>query len=282
MGNANFIKIGHRGACGYEPENTLSSFKKALELGVDMIECDVWMTKDNKIVVIHDSTLNRTTNGVGLVADYTYEELTKFTIKKTEKIPLLVEVLELTRGKVKFNIEVKTKAVGKYLAQEILDSNFPITDILVSSNDIPTIQYIQKKIPELKIAWVFRAVDNPPVYVKVIKKLIILTFKLRRYFPFLQIGWLIKLLTYPIGQLIWGMAMLGILPLTHFIIIERLLNKQINSISLYYLLVTKGLIKRLHKFDKNVLLFTVNNKKRIKKYKSWGVDGIFSNFPDRL
>jgi len=61
------IKVGHRGARAYEPENTLLSFKKAIELGVDAVELDVRRTKDNEIVVIHDADLKRTTNGEGLV-----------------------------------------------------------------------------------------------------------------------------------------------------------------------------------------------------------------------
>jgi len=64
------LKIGHRGAKGHEAENTLVSFQKAIALGVDMIELDVYLSKDNHPVVIHDKTLDRTTSGHGLVADF--------------------------------------------------------------------------------------------------------------------------------------------------------------------------------------------------------------------
>ena len=81
--------IAHRGASGYEPENTLRSFKKAMELGVDIIELDVHKCKSGELVVIHDFNLNRTTNGKGLVKDKTLAELRELELKKSEKIPTL-------------------------------------------------------------------------------------------------------------------------------------------------------------------------------------------------
>ena len=65
----------HRGASGYAPENTLDAFRKAVEMGADGIELDVQMTKDGELVVIHDETIDRVSNGKGWVKDYTYEEL---------------------------------------------------------------------------------------------------------------------------------------------------------------------------------------------------------------
>jgi glycerophosphoryl diester phosphodiesterase len=78
------IKVGHRSARAYEPENTLRSFKKAIELGVDAVELDVTMTKDNEIVVIHDADLKRTTNGEGLVCELTLKEIKGFSTEKGE------------------------------------------------------------------------------------------------------------------------------------------------------------------------------------------------------
>jgi glycerophosphoryl diester phosphodiesterase len=68
-------KIGHRGACGYAPENTLLSFQKAIELNVDMVELDVYVCKTGELVVIHDEKVDRTTNGHGYVMEKTFEEL---------------------------------------------------------------------------------------------------------------------------------------------------------------------------------------------------------------
>ena len=70
----------HRGACAYKPENTLESFKEAVNMHADGIELDIQMTKDGKIVVIHDETIERTSNGSGWVKDFTYEELLKYNL----------------------------------------------------------------------------------------------------------------------------------------------------------------------------------------------------------
>ena len=101
------MKIGHRGARAYEPENTLSSFKRALELGVDAVELDVRKTKDNEIVVIHNSDVNKTTNGNGSVGDFTLEQIKKFVTEKGEHIPTLEEVLDALGKRVKILVELK-------------------------------------------------------------------------------------------------------------------------------------------------------------------------------
>ena len=94
----------HRGASGYAPENTLDAFRKAVEMGADGIELDVQMTKDGELVVIHDETIDRVSNGKGWVKDYTYEELKKFNFNKThleytkEEIPTLEQELFSIRG----------------------------------------------------------------------------------------------------------------------------------------------------------------------------------------
>ncbi len=80
----NFIVIGHRGACYFEPENTLRSFKKALQLKCKYIECDVRLSEDNQVVIMHDETLDRTTNGKGFVKNYTLKELKKLDAGKKE------------------------------------------------------------------------------------------------------------------------------------------------------------------------------------------------------
>ena len=118
-----FIIIGHRGACYYEPENTLRSFKKALQLKCDYIECDVHLSKDKKVVIIHDKTLDRTTNGKGLVNDYNLEELKKLNAGKKEKIPTLQEYIDLLKNKAYMFIELKKckNIVGKTL--EIINKN---------------------------------------------------------------------------------------------------------------------------------------------------------------
>lgn len=109
------INFAHRGASGVCPENTMASFRKALELGATGIETDVQMTKDGRLVLIHDETLKRTTGAEGLVKDYTFVELRKLDAGswfgnefRGERIPVLEELLELTRDKgTMVNIELK-------------------------------------------------------------------------------------------------------------------------------------------------------------------------------
>jgi len=98
---------GHRGAAGLEPENTLRSIRRAIDLGVDRVEIDVRVTKDGHLVVIHDETVDRTTNGHGYVKDLTFSELRRLDAGKGERIPTLEEALRLTRGKVILQIELK-------------------------------------------------------------------------------------------------------------------------------------------------------------------------------
>jgi glycerophosphoryl diester phosphodiesterase len=105
------LRIGHRGARAHEPENTLRSFKKALEIGVNAVELDVRKTKDNQVVVIHDSDVKKTTNGKGLVNELTLKEIKEFSTVKGEKIPTLKEVLDFLDKKAKILIELKETGV---------------------------------------------------------------------------------------------------------------------------------------------------------------------------
>ena len=99
---------GHRGNPAAHPENTLASFRSAIELGVDMIECDVHMSADGHMVVIHDHTLDRTTDGTGMVRDLTWEELQRLDAGGGERLPSLEQVIAVAReGRVGLAIEVK-------------------------------------------------------------------------------------------------------------------------------------------------------------------------------
>lgn len=125
-----FDIIAHKGASGTAPENTMAAIKLALDMGVDMIEIDVRNTHDEEIVVIHDSTLNRTTNGRGLVHDYTLAEIKELDAGSwfdpkyhDEKVPTLKEVLDLVAGKCKVLIEIKHMDHPHYddFAEKLID-----------------------------------------------------------------------------------------------------------------------------------------------------------------
>ena len=98
---------GHRGNPAQHPENTLRSFRSALELGCDLIECDVHLSSDGELIVIHDHSLERTTNGTGAVRDKTIAELRSLDAGQGEKLPLLEEVVELVRDRAGLVVELK-------------------------------------------------------------------------------------------------------------------------------------------------------------------------------
>ena len=99
--------IGHRGAKGHVAENTLPSIAKAIELGVDGIEVDVFLCKSGELVVFHDKKLDRLTNAKGYIESLEYDSIKKISVLGKYKIPTLDEVLELIGGKAFLNIELK-------------------------------------------------------------------------------------------------------------------------------------------------------------------------------
>ena len=111
------VKImGHRGSPFEEPENTLRSFRRALAVGVAAVELDVQLTKDGRLIVIHDETLDRTTNGRGPVRDFTLAELKKLDAGRGEPVPSLEEVFDLVQGKAHLVVELKQpEAAGALL-----------------------------------------------------------------------------------------------------------------------------------------------------------------------
>jgi len=115
------LKIGHRGAPGYPKyaENTMGSFQRAIWKGANALEFDVRRTKDGKLVVIHDDSVNRTTNGSGKVCSLTYEQITKLDAGFGERIPLLEEVLRNFGPKVFLNIEIKEDGIEKEILEMI-------------------------------------------------------------------------------------------------------------------------------------------------------------------
>ena len=128
------LRIGHRGARAYAPENTISSFKKALEIGVDAIELDVRKTKDNQLVVIHDDDVKRTTDGEGLVCELTLKEIKGFSAEGGEKIPTFEEALDFLDKKVKVFVELKEEGLEKQVLLAVhergLEKNVVITSFI--------------------------------------------------------------------------------------------------------------------------------------------------------
>ncbi|GEN86957.1 glycerophosphodiester phosphodiesterase [Oceanobacillus sojae] len=128
------VNIAHRGASGHAPENTMAAFEKAFEMKADYIEIDVQMTKDGELIAIHDTTVNRTTNGTGSVGDYTLEEIQQLDAGSWfgqefvgERIPTFEEIIDTYRGKIGLLIELKSPelypGVEEKVAEALIERN---------------------------------------------------------------------------------------------------------------------------------------------------------------
>ena len=137
------IIFGHRGASHIEPENTLLAFERAFADGALGIEFDVRSSMDNKIVVIHDETINRTSNATGKVNSYQLEELLTFDFGKREKIPTLNEVLSKYGNKYWLNIEIKEEGLEENIIELI--KKYKITHkLVISSFLIPVLNKVKE------------------------------------------------------------------------------------------------------------------------------------------
>lgn len=157
---AGMVIFGHRGARAHAPENTLLAFNLAFDVGADAIECDVQLSADGALVVIHDEKLNRTTNGRGLVSARTLAELRALDAGRGERIPTVSEVLDLCRGRGRsVNLEVKAETVDAALAiasamETVLSKLDEATRrlVLVSSFRLPALAQLKERLPWLRAA----------------------------------------------------------------------------------------------------------------------------------
>ncbi|MBC8277940.1 MAG: glycerophosphodiester phosphodiesterase [FCB group bacterium] len=146
--------FGHRGAAGYEPENTLRSFSKALSLGAKWVELDVYSV-ENELLVFHDERLERTTGGTGYIQTSSLEYLRSLDAGKGEKIPFLSEVIELTEGRAGINIELKgensAEPVVEIIEKSIAARKWKAGQFLVSSFNHHELASFKKLIPQINI-----------------------------------------------------------------------------------------------------------------------------------
>ena len=218
--------IGHRGAAGLEPENTLRSFRMALALGVDEIELDIWETKDGSLAVIHYEKVNRTTNGYGRVPDLDIDELRELDAGKGEKIPRLEEVFDLVKQEgIILNLELKKPGYEQRVADLIKFYNY--------FHRVFVISFLPQVIKKIK------AIDSR-----------------------IRIGLAIR---------------------------HRLINAQkivkelkIDRIFLKHTLITRQLVSDFSDFDVEVIAWTVDKPKDIQKMIILNIDGICTNYPDRV
>lgn len=147
------LVFGHRGAKGHAAENTLTSIQKAIELGVDGVEIDVFKCLSGELVVFHDKSVEKLTDGKGFIEQISLDSIKKLNISGTEKIPTLNEVLDLINGEIILNIELKGSNTS-FLTHQLLNSYFDSTNwkpekIIVSSfnwNELRAFQQLNKKV----------------------------------------------------------------------------------------------------------------------------------------
>lgn len=168
----------HRGASAYAPENTLAAFKLAVDMDADGVELDVQMTKDEKLVVIHDETIQRVSNGYGYVRDFTLAQLKELCFNKTcpeyedIAIPTLREVFQLLKPtSLKINIELKTGVYFyKGIEQKVIDlvADYGMEDrIWYSSFNHYCMKRVQQIKPDAKIGLLYSdGIYEPAAYAK--------------------------------------------------------------------------------------------------------------------
>jgi glycerophosphoryl diester phosphodiesterase len=225
--------MAHRGASGTFPENTLSAFRAAIDAKADMCELDVQLTRDGALVVIHDDTVDRTTDGKGEVAELTLAELklldagAKFKngAVKGERIPTLDEVFDVTAGKCGLNIELKGGGTEHQVAQ-IMQAREAFGDSMVSSFNWEYLKKIQQLHFNIRIALL---ADDKPV-----------------------------------DLMMNAVAM------------------RAHAINPRWDMVTPDLCKAAHERNLKVYTWTVDADARMRALMEAGVDGIMTNYPERL
>ena len=167
------LVIGHRGAMGHETENTLPSIQKAMDLGVDMIEIDVFKIKSGEIVVFHDDKLDRLTNAPGNIEDYYIVDLMQVIVDGGHKIPMLQDVLKLIDNKVALNIELKgtgtADRVNHIMNVFIEKRNWSAENFIISSFNWDELKEMRKYNPNVAIAVLTE--ENPVDAIPVAKEL---------------------------------------------------------------------------------------------------------------
>jgi glycerophosphoryl diester phosphodiesterase len=148
-----YLVIAHRGASAYEPENTLRAFRRAIELGADMSELDVHLSKDGQPVIMHNATVDRTTNGTGAIKDMTLAELKTLEASKGERIPTLQEVIDLVRGRCGLYIELKAEGTPAVVVDTLRANRFTSRQqAIIGSFQPHLVQETKELAPEIATA----------------------------------------------------------------------------------------------------------------------------------
>jgi glycerophosphoryl diester phosphodiesterase len=219
------LKIGHRGAAGHAPENTLAAVRKGIALGVDFVEIDVRRTADGRLVVLHDATVNRTTDGKGRIESLRFQDLEKLDAGDGEHIPTLAEVLKVATGKTGLMVELKIRGAGQQTVETVREAGFK-GPVIYASFFHDELTHMRKADPDASLMVLFGSLSRASVS-RAIK---------------------------------YGSSYVG---LPH--------NK-----------ATGPLVNSFHRAGLLVFVYTANDSEDIRRVLSFGVDGVISNFPDRI
>ncbi|WP_448321597.1 glycerophosphodiester phosphodiesterase [Streptomyces sp. CO7] len=151
-----FLVIGHRGVMGVEPENTLRSFVAAEKAGLDVIELDLHLSKDGALVVMHDATVDRTTDGTGAIAEQTLDELRALDAGSGERVPVFEEVLDAVTAPLQ--AEIKDVAAAQRLAEVLLRRDL-VERVEVISFHAEAVEEIARLVPGVRTALVASRYD---------------------------------------------------------------------------------------------------------------------------
>lgn len=146
--------VGHRGAAGYAPENTLRAFQYAINTGCDATELDVRLSKDNELIVIHDEEVSRVTDGNGKVKNMSVAELKALHCPDNQKLPTLQEVIDLCKNKIAMQIELKAKGTPYAVSQLIAKNNIE-NNVVITSFHANLLREIKNINPKLKAGFLF-------------------------------------------------------------------------------------------------------------------------------
>jgi glycerophosphoryl diester phosphodiesterase len=219
------LRIGHRGACGHAPENTLASIKQAIALRCPFTEVDIRRTADDELVLLHDERLNRTTTGRGLVSKITLDDFTRLDAGDGERPPTLAEALTTASGRIGLILELKIGGLAYDACALVRASGFD-GRVIYTSFLHEELQHVQRVNPDSQTMVLFKRLPQDP-----------------------------------------GSAA------------RRL---QASHVGLRIDRVTTSLVSALHAADLIVFAYTANRPADIEQMKILGVDGIISDFPDRV
>lgn len=219
------LRIGHRGACGHAPENTLASIEKAISLGCDFTEVDVRRTADESLILLHDERVDRTTSGKGVAAEMTRADIRKLDAGGGQVIPTLEEALAAAGGRIGLILELKAEGLVYDVCGTVRASGFP-GGIIYASFLHDELQHVRRADPDARTLVLFKRLPGNPA------------------------------------------AEAARLEATH--------------VGLRFDTATQSLVKALRKARLTVFVYTVNKPADIAGMRALGVDGIVSNYPDRI